>query len=452
MNVIRLAARTLSREWRAGDLRIVAVALVVAVASLVSVASFSDRLQQALVRQGSELLAADLVVRSPEELRQSWIQAAHDRGLHTAQSVECRSVVLAGDGSQLAEVKAVKADYPLRGELRTAVAVDAVDAPTQGIPAPGQIWVDSRLLALLELSPGARVQLGMAEFDIARVITLEPDRGGVAFSLAPRVLMNIVDLPSTALVQPGSIVRYRLLVAGTAAAVADYRLWLRRNGVSDADVQDVGNAQPRFRTALDRGERFLGLATLVSVLLAGVAIARAARQYAQRHLDTAAIMRCLGAVQSEIVALYLIQLLMLASAASLAGAALGYLGQQVFVWLLPGLVAGELPWPSLRPAFTGWLVGVVALLGFGAPMVVGLKDVPPLRVIRRELGRINVRSLTVSLAALATLALLILWMARDVGLTLWVFAGVLVLASGLTAVAWGLIFVLSRSGSGVRVA
>jgi putative ABC transport system permease protein len=452
VNVTRFAARTLRREWRSGDLRIVAAALVVAVASLVSVASFGDRLQQALVRQGSELLAADLVVRSPEQQRQGWIQAAHDRGLHTALTVEFRSVVLAGEGSQLAEVKAVSGGYPLRGELRTAPAADAVDTPTQGIPAQGRVWVDGRLLALLELAPGARVQLGTARFDIARVITLEPDRGGVAFSLAPRVLMNVTDLPATGLVQPGSIVRYRLLVAGTAAAVADYRLWLVSNGVADSDIQDVGNAQPRFRTALDRGERFLGLATLVSLLLAGVAIARAARHYAQRHLDTVAVMRCLGAVQREIVALYLLQLCMLASVASLAGAALGYLGQQVFVWLLPGLVAGDLPWPSLRPALAGWLVGVVAMLGFAAPMVVGLKDVPPLRVIRRELGRISVRALTVYLAALATLALLILWMARDVGLTLWVFGGVLVLALGLTVVAWGLVFVLSRVGGGVGVA
>lgn len=415
--------RSLRREWRAGDLRIVALALVVAIACVVSVASFGDRLHQTLSRQGGELLGADLVVHVQAPPKPEWLAKAGQLGLRAAQVVSFRSVVVAADRTQLAEIKAVQEGYPLRGTLRVADGADAPDRPASGGPGAGEVWVDGQLLTQLGLEMGGALSLGSKQFRVTKLVTLEPDRGGIAFTMAPRLMLGIDDLDATGLVQPGSLVHYHWLVAGEAERVAAFRQWLKDRGVVDGDLRDAKDAQPRFRIALDRGERFLLLATLVSVLLSGIAIARSVRHYAERQWDNAAVMRCFGARQREVTAIYVLQLLALSLAASVLGAALGLLGQQVLVHLLSGLVAGDLPLPTWRPVALGVVVGVVTAMGFGLPPLIRLKDVPPLRVIRRDLGALPLRARAVYGIAFASFLALVVWTARQMSLILWVVGG-----------------------------
>ncbi len=444
MTGLTLALRTLRREWRGGDLRVLSAALVIAVAALVSVAAFGDRLHRALTSQGAELLAADLVVSSPYPPPAAWREEARRRGLASALTIHFRSVVVAGELTQLAEIKAVESGYPLRGGLRVADALDAPDHPANGVPAAGTVWVDAQLLNQLGLRVGAPVGVGESTLQVSALLTFEPDRGGAMFAIAPRLMMNAADLDATRLVQPGSLVQYRWLVAGPPPRIERLRQWLTAQGVSANDMRDVSSAQPRFRTALDRGERFLGLATLVSVLLAGVAIARAARHYAERQLDHAAILRCFGATQRDVVRIYAWQLLVLGALASALGCIVGYVGQQAFVALLPGIVTGGLPWPSLWPAAAGVIAGIAALLGFGLPAVMRLKDVPPLRVIRRDLGALPPRILSLYAAAFAILGGLTLWMARDAVLAAYVFGGGVLTMAVLGLAALGLLRAMSR--------
>lgn len=444
MNVWTIAFRSLMREWRAGDLRIVAFALIVATAALVSVASFGDRLNQTLVRQGSELLGADLVVHVQAAPEPEWIQRAGQLGLKHARTISFRSVVVAGDQTQLSEIKAVESGYPLRGTLRIADASDTGDYVATGVPERRSVWVDSQLLTRLRLEPGDEIGLGRARFVISGLVTLEPDRGGMAFTLAPRMMLNIEDLPDTGLVQPGSLVHYHWLIAGATERIREFRHWLVEQGVVESDLRGVDEAQPRFRIALDRGERFLLLATLVSVLLAGIAIATSIHHYVRRQWDSVAIMRCFGASQRDIISIYVAQLFMLAVAASTAGALLGLLGQEVLVKILTGLVAGDLPLPTMRPLLQGVAVGVATVLGFGLPSLLRLREVPPMRVIRRDLGILPASAHVVYGVAFMVFAILVAWVAGDLHLTLWVLGGTVLTLLILAAVSHVLVGVLGR--------
>lgn len=450
MNLLFIALRALVREWRAGDLRIVFLALTIATTSVVSVASFGDRLKQTLSRQGGELLGADLVVHLQSSPKPGWLAKVDEFGLNQAQVLSFRSVVFAGERTQLAEIKAVEEGYPLRGTLRTADSPTAADRAANGVPDPGEVWVDAQLLNQLGLQMGDAVSLGEKVFSIAQVLTLEPDRGGVAFTMAPRLMLNLHDLPDTGLVQPGSLVHYHWLISGTAETTRAFKQWLFTQGVVDSDIHDASNAQPRFRIALDRGERFMLLATLVSVLLAGMAIARSIRHYAHRQWDNAAIMRCFGAQQRQITAIYVTQLLTLAVTASVLGGALGLLGQQVFVNILSELVAAELPLPTWRPLALGLAIGLVTVLGFGLPPLLRLKSVPPLRVIRRDLGILPLSTRLVYGIAFIAIALLVAWTAGQPVLTLWVVGGTVTTIAVLSMLGLTLIHFLGRVRSTVR--
>jgi putative ABC transport system permease protein len=287
----RLAYRLLKREWRAGELRVLLAALVVTVASITAVGLFTDRMERAMETGANELLAADLLVTSSVPISAELQDAATGLGLATARILSFRSVTVAGDRFQLAAVKAVDAHYPLRGALRVADAPFAKDRESADIPERGSVWVDARLIGILGIQVGDELGLGVSRFRVSRVLSYEPDRGGDLFSIAPRLLMNIADVPATELVQRGSRVKHRLLFAGAPQSIASFREWLTKRLQTQERIQGVRDARPELRSALARANQFMGLAALVSVLLAGIAIAVAARRHAERHLDGAALLR-----------------------------------------------------------------------------------------------------------------------------------------------------------------
>lgn len=442
----RMAWRMLGREWRGGEIRIVLLALLVATTSLVSVTALSDRLDRAFEKQGSDLLAADLVVKLPEPPAGELIRHAARQGVSHTLAVEFRSVVLRDDRTLLTEVKAVGPAYPLRGELSVSMGGEGSRVVT-GPPPKGDTWVDTQLLARLGVAVGDTIDLGRKTFRIAGVITFEPDRAGLGFSLAPRVMINKEDLDATGLVGPGSRVEYRWMLAAVPEKVSAMRAWLLNNGVAEGELEDVRSARPRFRSALDRGTRFISLATLVSVLLAGIAISRATQYYARRHRDHVAIMRCLGATQPQISRIYLGQLTIIAIAGGLLGSGLGYLAQQVLVWILP--VSVDLPLPGLWPLVVGLAASLLAVLGFGVPAVARLRDVPAMRVIRRELGAVPPRVHALYGSAAAAIAGFVFWLANDTKLALWIVGGTAATLGVLALAALGMIWLLSRRRGGL---
>jgi len=454
LGALRYSLRSLLREWRAGELQVLALAVIIAVAAVTSVGFFTDRVQRAMLLQATELLGADLVVVSAQPVSSALEEGASGRGLSTGRFVTFPSVVLFGDAAQLAELKAVDEGYPLRGRLRVAEELFGPETERQAGPGPGEVWAEARLFQQMGFVPGDELQVGEIELRVTRVLTYEPDRGGDLFQLAPRILFNLADVPATGLVTPASRVRHQLLVAGDEAAVNSYRDWATPRLQSNERIEGVRDARPELRQAIERAEQFLGLAALVAVLLAGGAIAVAARHYSERQSDTSAVMRCLGASRDFVVRVFLLRLLWIAILSSLAGALVGYGAQTVLTALLGQWFTGGLPAASLWPVLNGLAVGLVTVLGFALPSMMRIGRVPPLRVLRRDLGAPPPSMWLVLGLALITLGALLLWQAGDMRLAARVLGGAVVTGVLLWAVAWGMILVLrplrTRGGVALR--
>ena len=420
---LRLAWRLLARDYRAGELALIAVAIVIAVAAVTTVGFFTGRVQAALDQQANRLLGADIVIADSRPIPPELRQGAEQRGLAAISVLRFPSMALRGSHSVLSDVKAVEPGYPLRGELRIADRLFGPDRPAGAIPPPGEVWVDERLYTTLELSEGGRITLGNREFRVGAIVTHEPGVDFGFLSGAPRVLLNAADVESTGLVGPGSRVRYRLYGAGEEQDVARFREWAGGRLAPGQRMEGIRDARPELRSALERAERFLNLAALTSVMLAAVAIALAARRYLQRHFDGCAVMRCLGAPQSLITRLYLMHFTMLGALAALAGVAIGAAAQLTLTAWLGEVVAVPLPSAGALPALQGLLVGMLLLLGFALPPLMSLSQVPTVRVLRRELGMPRGAGALGYLAGIAIIAGLILWQSQE-------------LRFGLTVLAW----------------
>ncbi|WBY03346.1 ABC transporter permease [Ramlibacter tataouinensis] len=399
----RLGWRTLWRDLRAGELRLLIVAVTLAVAALTAVGFFADRLKGGLARDARQLLGGDAVVASDNPTPQAFLDRARSLGLQAATSVLFPTMARApderGGAARLVALKAVEPGYPLRGQLTVAAGADRPGAPTRELPGPGEAWVDRALLEALALAPGDTLLLGDASLRIGRVLLLEPDRGTGFSSFAPRVMIRQADLAATRLVQPASRITWRYAVAGPDRAVKAFTAFadeqVKQPGVRGVRVESLDSGRPEMRQTLDRAEKFLNLVALLSALLSAVAVALAARGFAARHLDDCAMLRVLGQPQRTIALGYAVEFGLVGLAASVLGVALGYAVHFVFVLLLSGLVETALPAAGGWPVAFGLGMGLTLLFAFGLPPVLQLAQVPPLRVIRRDVGTLKPASLAV---------------------------------------------------------
>lgn len=417
-----LAWRLLWRDARHGEVWLLLAALILAVASTTSLRFFSTSLEQGLTRQAASLIAADLVLASSRPLRPEVRQQAAALGLRQAELSEFSSMVQHGEDFQLAAVKAVSSGYPLRGQLQARNAGGPL-LPA-GIPQPGTVWLDERLCGLLRVGPGDEVQIGELSLRVAAVLTREPDRGGNFSAFAPRALMHQDDVGPAGIIQPGSRVQYRLLLAGPAAAIARYTDTIRPGLATGERLLDVAGGRPEIGTPLTRASDYLSLAAIAAVVLAGVAVALTARRYGERHYDAIALMRCLGARQASVQGLYARQLALIWLAAVTLGGLLGALASRLLFVLLQDLLpTADLGFAWQRPLLTGIATATLTLTGFALPAFIALFRVSPLRVLRREMAPASLPLLAVTALALAALFLLLTLETGNWRLTLITVAG-----------------------------
>jgi len=385
MNRFNLALRLLWRDSRSGELTILVLALIIAVTSSTAISLFADRLQRTMTMQAAEFLAADLVISGTSPAPEPWLAKADELKLRQARTVEFSSVLIENDELLLAGIKSVSALYPLRGYLKTTTSDYSAETSVDKGPEPGAAWVDKRVLSALKLKPGDTLTVGEKKLTVSRIITYEPDKRGDFYSFSPRVMINQQDLEATGVIQPGSHVHYFFQFSGDSQSLAAFKRWVKPRLNPSQRLLDIHEDRPELGSALERAERYLGLSSIVVILIAGVAIAMATRRYTERHFNTTAILRCLGCRQREILWLYSWQFVVLGLLASAAGCLLGWFAQQALFHLLRNLLPAQVASPGLLAVFLGFITGMVILLGFALPPILRLKRVSALRVLRRDL-------------------------------------------------------------------
>jgi len=461
----QLGWRNLWRDFRSGELNLLIISVVLAVAALTAVGFFSDRLQAGLWRDARQLLGGDAVVVSDKPTPANFQQKAQALGLKTNATLSFPSMARADDAkggeTKLVALKAVSEGYPLRGQmsLLNLQGSDAIKPdlsksypakPTREVPQPGQAWVDPALLEVLNLQMGDTLWLGDKSFQIAALIDREPDRGAGFMNFAPRVMIHQSDVMATGLIQPASRLSYRMAVAGEAsqANVQQFLKWARdevaKPEVRGIQVESMESGRPEMRQTLDRAEKFLNLVALLAALLCAVAVALAARTFASKHLDGCALLRVLGQSQKTLSVAYAFEFITAGWVASLLGVIMGYGIHHAFIWLLAGLVDVQLPPSSGEPALLGMGMGLTLLLAFGLPPVLQLAKVPAMRVIRRDMGGLQAASVGVLLTGLLGFAGALMWASRDVKLGLMTVGGFAVATLLFAGATWLALKVLRK--------
>ncbi|HRP86613.1 MAG TPA: FtsX-like permease family protein [Gammaproteobacteria bacterium] len=446
MSGLSFGLAQVGRELKSGEVRVLAAALALAVAAMTAVGFFTDRVAQGVQSRSAEVLAADLVLRSNRVIPDERETLAAGLRLATARTASFPSVVLAGEQSALADIEGVEEGYPLRGSLRVSSRIDAESETVRAVPPPGEAWADPRLLARLDADVGQVVRLGRIELTVTRLLDYRPDQGFSFAELAPTLLVNHADVAASGLVAPGSRVSYRLLLAGPPAALAAYRDRVEL-GVGER-LRGIEDAQPEIGNAVERAGRFIGLASLVSALIAAVAVAMAARRFAHRRMDTVALMKCVGASRRFVLVAMLSQLLVVGLGAAMIGLGLGWLAQEGLVRLLADLVGDQLPPPTLAPAIGGVVLAAIVLAGFALVPIIELCRTPPGRVLRRDLLPPAAGPLVLYGAAIGGVLALLAWQVRDATLVGWLALGTAAVVLGLAGGGWLLVQAASRLRGG----
>lgn len=452
-NLFTVALRLLWRDWNGGELRLLFIALVMAVTSVTGIALFTDRLEKALLLESANMLAADRIVSGRGELPEEILVEGQTRGLRTAQTLSFTSMAFSDSGNMLVAAKAVSDAYPLRGEVIITEAAFTRGRPILSGPPPGEVWLEARALPALEIEVGDTVFVGEAELLVSEIIITEPDRtgGSMMDNAGPRLMLNMADVPATNVVQLGSRVSYRYLFASDELSeLDDFEQWFRAQEEWRGRfyIRDVRDESQEVADALDRAESFLLLGSLFAVILAGVAIALTAKRYSERHYDYVAILKTLGCTSSQITFIYLTVQLVLAFFAVVAGWVLGWLVQLGILRLLESIMLVELPEPGLQPYVIGALTAVICLLAFALPPLLALRETPPLRVLRKDMSQQKISDkVPYAFGILGTISL-VYWYSQDLVLTSVLVSSVAGIALFLSIVSY--LFLRSGGSAGMK--
>jgi len=452
MKALVFALRSFGRELRSGEVLVLLAAVVLAVAALTAVGFLTDRIGKAVARQANEVLAADLRLRSQEPIPDSWRELAREYELRTADTVSFPTVVFAGDESALTSLLAVTDGYPLRGKVRVSDQLFSEQREADGIPAPGEVWADSALLARVGADVGDMLSVGETELRIGAVVTYRPDQSIGFASLAPTLLMNSKDVPGSGLIGEGSRVRYALLIAGNEETVSQFNSAIQDQLPDSLRLRSAEESGERAYAAADRAKRFLSLTAVISLLLSAVAVAMSARRFAQRRMDTVALMKSLGATQRFVISVAIVQLVLLGVIGVLAGSVVGFTAEEILSWILADIIQGDLPDPGVMPVILACGSAMVLLVGFALPSLIQLRNTPPLRVLRHDVMPPAPSRILVAGLSLAAVAALLYRSVGDPTMLVIMLTGIVVIAAALYLVGRGLVATMGRFRSGVGVA
>lgn len=440
-----LAWQQLRSQWQAGDLRVLVVALVLAVTSITAVNFFTNRISTHLNNQGGMLLGGDAVIIADHAVPQQYSAQAKQYGLKIASTLEFASMAINNDKNQLADVKAIDDQFPLTGDFGVQFLAEKAVQNIRAGPAIGEVWIEPRIANALNLKLGDQLELGAIKLKVAGILLREPSRGGDMFSFAPRVMMHMQDVPATELIQFGSRVKYQIVLAGSADKLNQFIKTTTPNLQRGERIEDVKTARPEIRSALDKAEVFLGLSAMVSVLLAIVAMLLASLPYVARSQETAALLRCFGASKANIEHMMLIQAALLALIGGLVGCLLGYLVQFGLAHFAGKLFLETLPAPNLTPFAIGMLLSFAILFSIMWPHIRALKNIPIIQILRRNFVQTPSSVWLNYLPVMVVITLLVFLLAKTPTLALAYLAGILGICLVAGGLAYGLALVMHRA-------
>lgn len=436
MHSTGLALKLLLRQSRSGSLAMLFAGLVVATAALAAVSLFTDRVGRALERQANEALAADLVITDRQRLPESYRNKAAELGLETAEIALLSTVLFIGEQSHLVDLKAVTEAYPLRGQLSLARQLGGEEETLVATPGPGNAWMAARGLRLFETDTGIEVNIGRQAVTVNRVLVREPDRGGGRFMLAPRLIVSMDDLQASELLGPGARVHWRLLLAGSESALADFRRWVEPRLEGRQDIETLAEAEADTGQALEQARRFLGVAALTTVILAAAAVLLAALRFSRAQRDLVALLKVFGAGNRQILGALGLMLLWLTLAAIVTGVVLAFGAQALIALIVADGPAGALPPVRLAPVIGSAGFALLLAAGFALPPLIALKSVAPMRILSRSLdSRPGLNGGLWLLPVACALAIPVLQLG-DLLLALIVLGGAIALAAVLALTAW----------------
>jgi putative ABC transport system permease protein len=442
-----LALRLLWRDWRGGEIRLLFIALVMAVTSVTGIALFTDRLEKALILESANILAADRVLISRQPPPEAILDYAESLGLRTARVLSFTSMAFSESGNMLVAAKAVSSEYPLRGEVIIADQPFIRGFPIRSGPPPGEVWLESRALSALDIDVGDSVFVGEAELTVSKIIIAEPDRqqAGMLDNAGPRLMLSMDDVAQTNVVQLGSRVAYRALFAGEELETLEaFSEWISEEYPGEYRIRDVRDESEEISDALNKAESFLLLGSLFAVLLAGVAIALTAKRYAERHYDYVAILKTFGCTSNEIGIIYLAIQSVLVCISIVVGCVFGWLVHHVILCLLQAVITVELPAAGFEPFVIGSLTAVICLLSFALPPLLALRATPPLRVLRKDLDQQKFGANVPYVFGILGTVFLVYWYSQSLVLTTVLVAAVAAIALFLSVLSYSL---LRSSGS-----
>lgn len=415
--------RALKRSLSASEVRLLSLAIILAVAAISSVSLLSFRVGAALQIQANQTMGGDLVLNSGRPIDNTFIHKAQELNLEFTQTTEFPSMVSNANAIQLSSVKAVENNYPLRNQLQIYNQNNQDISQVNNGPEPNTVWVDEQLLQQLSLKPNDYLQVGDLDLRIDAIIAYEPDRSMQLMNIAPRVMMHSSDLEATGLIGMGSRVNYSLLTAGNEKDIKNYQIWLEENLESGQKINTVESSRPELQKALDRAHYFLSLISLLTVTLSALAIAMASRHYYLRNQQSIAVMRCLGASRGLISSSIWLQFSILAIAASVLGLVLAFIVQNVLGDLVANWLDIHLPSGSFMPYFQGALAGYLLLLGFAMPVLLNLRNTPPIAILRTNDYNTKLNQLSSLFIAIFVYAIIVFMIAKSVNLALILFFG-----------------------------
>jgi len=427
------------QAWRIDEMRLLFLALLVSVTAVTSVNFFTDRTERSMTQQATKLLGADLIVRSSRPLSEDYLSQAKQLGLQQAEIISFRSVVSVGDSLQLSDVKAVSDTFPLRGNVETSSLLDGrSEVDSLSNLKSGQVWAAPTLFSSLEIPPNTEVRIGRSLFNLNKVLVKSPNQGANVFQFSPEVLMPLADLPATGLLTPGSRARFSYLFSGTDAQVKNMTDWLKPQLKTGERLETLDDGLPSVGTALQRAQRFLNTAALLSVILAGAAIALTSYSFSRHETHSVAVLKTMGASRRRILVRYLSQLLLTSTAAAILGAILGYFIQNGIAYMLRDVIGTDLPAPSLVPLVTGLLTAWIMVFSFSSPQLLQLVNTAPVQIFQNQPQPRSNRWKLLLLTIMSGIFALMWMQTQDLKLSAFLFLGTL----GAILVFWAVSTVL----------